>query len=75
MFLLYYYYTPWKRQKISAFLMFSGGTEIERRLEMGYCTLHRVKNNDAVLNQINKSTKCLTNNFEHVITWCIDLFT
>ena len=30
------FYTPWKRQKISGFLTFSGGTEIENWLEMDY---------------------------------------
>ena len=30
------FYTPWKRQKISGFLTFSGGTEIENWFEMDY---------------------------------------
>ena len=30
-----YFYTPWKCQKTSTFLMFSGDTEIENLREMG----------------------------------------
>ena len=33
---MFHFYTPWKRQKISGFLTFSGGTEIENWLEMDY---------------------------------------
>ena len=33
---MFHFYTPWKRQKISGFLTFSGGTEIENWFEMDY---------------------------------------
>ena len=34
---LFYFLTPWKRQKTSDFLTYSEGTEMEHWLEMGYC--------------------------------------
>ena len=32
---MFYLYTIWKHQKISGFLIFQGGTEMERLLQMG----------------------------------------
>ena len=32
---IFRFYTPWKRQKTSVFLIFSGGIEIEYWFEMG----------------------------------------
>ena len=32
---MFHFYTPWKRQKIVAFLPFSGGIEMEHWCEMG----------------------------------------
>ena len=33
---MFHFYTPWKHQKTSGFLMFSGGIEVEQWLKMGY---------------------------------------
>ena len=32
---VFYFYTPWKHQKIGGFLMFTGGAEVEHCLKMG----------------------------------------
>ena len=32
---MFHFYTPWKRQKTKDFLTFSGGMEMEHRLEIG----------------------------------------
>ena len=32
---LFHFYTPWKHKKTFAFLMFSGGIEVEHWLKMG----------------------------------------
>ena len=33
---MFHFYTPWKHQKTSSFLIFSGGIEVEHWLKMGY---------------------------------------
>ena len=37
---MYHFWTPWKRQKTSGFLVFSGGTEMGHWLQMGQQQLY-----------------------------------